>query len=291
MAPVLFGQAASEVNKLVDSVFAILLGEGTVTVLFYANRLIQLPLSMFGFATAAAILPAASSAASRQNTDEIRAALMFGLRQTFFLVFPSLLGLIVLGEPIIRVLFQGAHFGPDTVARTASALTLYAFGLLSFSWVKVAVAGFYAVQDTRTPVIAASVSMLLNILLNCALVSPLGYQGLALATSISFTVNFVWLYILLCNRFGTLWSAAFAGGLLRMAIAGLMMAAVTYAAYARLYHEFPGDALTEQLIVAGAPLIIGAAAYFGFCAALGVPELSLTLQMLRRGRSQRGKKT
>src|SRR5690606_12759315 len=150
-----------------------------------------------------------SRAGARNDGDVIRRTLMSGFRQSFFLVFPSMMGLVVLGEPIVRLLFERGDFTASDTAQTTTALASYAAGLLSFAWVKVAVSGFYAVQNTRTPVLVASVSMIMNVLLNFVLVGVLSYKGLALATSLSFTVNFVLLYVMLWDRHGALADAEF----------------------------------------------------------------------------------
>jgi len=282
LAPVLLGQAAGEVNKLVDNLFAASLANGSVTALFYANRLIQLPLAVFGIAIAAAILPTISRAAARTDLAEVRGTLMHGLRQCLFLISPALVGLVVLHRPIVALLFQRGAFGVDDATRTSAALLFYAGGLLFFAWVKVAVAGFYAVQDTKTPVIAASLSMGLNIALNFALVRPLGYRGLALATTISFAVNFLLLYALLCRRFGALWDRAFVSGLLRIALAALAAAVVAYLGLSFAQRLHPTDALAGRAIRVFIPLAGAGVSYALVCAALRVKELGLFIGILRR---------
>lgn len=281
LLPVLLGQSAGEINKLVDILFAASLEEGTVSALFYANRLVQLPLSIFGIATAVAILPSISRAAARGSNDAIRDTLMQGLRQSFFPVFPAMIGLMVMGRPVVRLLFEYQHFTPEDTTRTATALLFYAAGLLSFAWVKVAVSGFYGVQDTKTPVIIASGSMLLNILLNCVLVGPLGFRGLALATTISFTINFLFLYLFLCERFGRLWDAEFLGGLLRMAVAGIMMGVVAYGVYYNAVRLLPPDGVLTRAAVVFLPVAAAVIAYVTICWGLKVPELKNFLSVFR----------
>ncbi len=275
MGPVVIGQAAGEVNKLVDTMFAASLGRGTVTALFYANRLVQLPLSIFGIATSVAILPTLSRAAAREDYTEIRATLMHGFRQTSFLVLPSMLGLMVVAGPLVRLLF---HFPASQDTMTATALRLYALGLVGFAGVKVSVAGFYAVHNTRTPVIVASVSMLLNILLNAALVRPLAYQGLAIATTIAFTVNFALLYVLLCVRFGPVWNRDFLFGMGRIVLAALMMAAAAYGTAVRCLRTFDGNAL----ITVTATIAVAVAVYVMMSTVLGLPEFRETVSAFRR---------
>jgi len=283
LGPVILGQATGEVNKMVDNVFAYSLPEGTVTALFYANRLVQLPLSIFGIAVSVAILPTIARAGARGDHGEIRDMLMHGLRQTFFLVAPAMVGLILLRAPLIRLLFERGNFDAESTQRAATALLFYGLGLLSFSWVRVSVQGFYAIQDTKTPVIIASCSMLLNIVLNCLLVGPLGFRGLALSTSISFTLNFVCLYGLLGRRFGALWDAAFLGGLARMAVATAGMGVVTYATALAAEHYGGGMTAWGRGASALLPIVAAVVAYAALCRLLKVPELRQYLEAFRRG--------
>lgn len=282
LLPVLFGQAAGEVNKLVDVLFAASMEVGTVKALSYANRLVQLPLSVFGIAVSVAILPLISRSAARGDMQETRATLMKGLRQTFFLIFPAMLGLIVLRKPIVIALFQGGQFSAQDAERTTAALAIYGAGLLSFAWVKVAVSGFYARQNTRTPVIIASMSMVLNILLNFLLVGPLGLRGLALATSISFTVNFLLLYLRLCEYYGRLWDEAFLNALLRMTLAAIVMSALAYGVYFRTAAYFSHDTIASRAASVALPILVAVSSYVGLSHAFHVTELSEFLSILRK---------
>ncbi len=284
MLPVVFGQAAGEINRLVDILFAASLPEeGTVRALFLSNRLVQLPLSIFGVATSIAILPTMSRFAAREDYAQIRETLLMGLRQSFFLILPAMLGLMIMGEPIIQLLFERGEFAAEDTVRTHAVLVIYAAGLLSFAWVKVCVTGFYAIKNTRTPVIIASASMLLNILLNFALIGPLGYKGLALATTISFTINAFFLYLFLCQKFGKMYDAEFLQSLLRIAIAALLMAAVTYGVYLNSVKILPGDTFIPRLVHVLAPVAAAVASYAGLCAALRVPELRGFASIFRKG--------
>lgn len=282
LIPVLFGQAAGEVNKLVDTLFAASLGEGTVTALYFANRLVQLPLSLFGIATAVAILPSISLAGARGDHKAIRTTLMGAFRQAFYLACPAMLGLMVLGKPLIGLL-QYKNFSPETAQKTVAALSFYAVGILAFSGVKIAVSGFYAVKDTKTPVLVASASMVLNIILNLLLVKPMGYKGLALATTISFTVNFAALYYILCDRFGKLWDSDFLFSLFRMASTAFLMIIIAYGVSIKLHQVFTTDTLAIRLTHALVPVAVAVVSYFGLSAALRIPEFQ-TLAGAFRGR-------
>jgi len=282
LTPVILGQATGEVNKLVDNFFAYSLEEGTVSALFYANRLVQLPLSIFGVAVAVSILPSISHAAARRDDAEIRDTLVHGLRQSFFLIAPAMTGMLLLARPIVRLLFERGHFDPRMTELTTASLIFYGLGLLSFAWVKVSVQGFYAVQNTKTPVIVASASMFLNILLNCALVGPMGYRGLALATSISFTVNFILLYVLLGNRFGPLWDAEMGVSMLRVLVATAIMGAVSYGIWWRADYALGGHTVMTQSIALALAIGTAAAVYATLCKVLRIDEFDHLLSALRR---------
>lgn len=285
LVPVIFGQAAGQVNRVVDTLFAASLPtEGTVRSLFLANRLVQLPLSIFGVATSVAILPSLSRSGARKAHEEVRETLLFGLRQSAFLIVPALAGLMLMAYPIVQVLFERGQFGAEGTRMTATALTIYAAGLLSFAWVKVCVTGFYAVQNTRTPVVIATASMLFNILLNFALVGPLGYRGLALATTISYTVNALFLYLFLWLRFGPLYDGPFVSALIRIAAATLAMVVVTYVAYVNLVSVMGTATLAARILTAAAAILLAVATYLGACRAMRLEELDGFLNMFRRGR-------
>ncbi|MBM3289852.1 MAG: polysaccharide biosynthesis protein, partial [Candidatus Hydrogenedentes bacterium] len=241
------------------------------------------PLTIFGFATAAAVLPAATRAAARNDIPEMRNVIVQGLRQSFFMILPSMIGLIVIGKPIVKLLFFWGHTRNDTdIDNIAIATAIYAAGLLSFAWVKVTVSGFFAVKDTRSPVIISSASMVLNMLLCAVWVKPYGYQGLAWATTISYTVNFAALYALLCARHGNLWDAVFATALVRMSAATAGMAAVGYAAYLGVIRALPGDHVAALLTHALVPIAAAVVTYLALAWMFGVSELHSFAQLVQR---------
>ena len=280
LLPVIFGQAAGEVNKLVDSFFAYGLGVGVVSALFFANRLIQLPLSVFGMAVAVAILPTAAKSGAENDDGAIRDTILYGLRASTFLILPAMVGLMVLSQPLVSLLFQRFEFDATVATMCASALLLYAMGLPAFAWVKVGVNGFYAIKRPGIPVIIASISMVLNIILNFLLVGPLGYKGLALSTSIAFAVNFLLLYILLSKRFGLLMDKDAAASLAKTLLAALIMGAGVWGIAHYTAHLAPG--LPGQLLHIGLSVCGGALFYALAAHVLGIPEWQRLLQGLRR---------
>ncbi|NLO33050.1 MAG: murein biosynthesis integral membrane protein MurJ [Candidatus Hydrogenedentes bacterium] len=282
LLPVIIGQAAGEVNKLVDRFFAMSLGEDKVLALYISNRLVQLPLSIFGIAVAVSILPALSRAHGQGDEPKQQYLLRYGLRQSLFLCLPAAAVLLVLRRPIIQLLFQRGEFGADATALAAGALLYAAPGLVAFTWVKVMVQGFYARHDTRTPVIVATTAMLLNIVMNMALVRPMGYQGLALSTSISFTLNFLALFFLYGRGERRLWTASLLRAVASMAFGTAALALVAYLTLSVLTQYWQDPSWTLHLVIVGCAALAGALSYAAVCAVLRVPELGQLLRRFRR---------
>ncbi len=189
MVPAIFGMAVAEVNALVDTILASLLPEGSVSYLYYGNRITQFPLGVFGVAIGIAALPSMSNEVARGVTGKLTELLSHSLRLTLFIAIPSTVGLLVLAGPITNVLFERGAFTETARNGAVWALWFYAIGLFAFSGVKVIVSAFYSLQDTATPTKVAAWCMALNIALNLALMGPLQHGGLALATSIASMVN------------------------------------------------------------------------------------------------------
>ena len=176
------------------------MGAGGVAALYYANRLIQFPLAIFGVALAQAALPKMAKEFATNDIGQLKDTISFSLRIVSLVMLPASFGLAILGEPIIKILFQRGEFTTYSTAITSSALFFYSFGLYAYSGIKLLVTCFYSMHDTMTPVKTAFVAVILNIILNVVLMWPLKLGGLALATSISATFNFFILYLLLKKR-------------------------------------------------------------------------------------------
>ncbi|MBW2364500.1 MAG: murein biosynthesis integral membrane protein MurJ [Deltaproteobacteria bacterium] len=166
-----------------------LLAEGSVSYLYYADRLVQFPLGIFAIATATAALPTLAKQSSLLDIDGLRNTFTHALNLVFFIAIPSMTGLIVLREPIVALLFKRGAFDALATQKTATALMYYGFGLWAFSGVRIVVSAFYAMQDTKAPVRIAVISILANILLGLLLMMRLDHGGLALATSIASMLN------------------------------------------------------------------------------------------------------
>jgi putative peptidoglycan lipid II flippase len=231
LLPRMLGSCVYQVNLFIDTILASLsgiVGLGGVAALYYAGRIFQFPLAIFGVAIAQAILPTMSREALEMDSDKLKKTLSFSLRVINFIIVPASIGLIVLAVPITRTLFERGKFDHYSTLITANALVFYSVGLFSYSGIKVLVNCFYSLKDTLTPVKIAGLSLLLNVILNLALMFPLKIGGLALAASISGIFNFSALFYTLRKKIGGLDGRRILNSFLKVTIAGLAMAFVIY---------------------------------------------------------------
>ncbi|MBP8004951.1 MAG: murein biosynthesis integral membrane protein MurJ [Elusimicrobia bacterium] len=274
LLPAVWGLSVDQISAFIDTLCASFLMEGSVTALYNSNRLMQLPLALFGIAMSTAALPSLSASLARGDARETKETLNLSLRLVFFTVVPAMVGLIALGTPIVQILFEHGRFTPRATALTASALAGYALGLPAYAAVKVLASAFYAMKDTRTPVRVANISMGVNIAGNLMLMGPWGVGGLAFATAIASVVNAALLFWLLRRRLGLLGGRRLALSLARAAAASLFMG---LAAWAWTRWGFGPPALRVTVAVAG-----GAALYFALARLLRSEESVHLTGLFRR---------
>ncbi|MGB0910431.1 MAG: murein biosynthesis integral membrane protein MurJ [Nitrospirales bacterium] len=203
IVPTLLGLSVTQVNLTVSTILASHF-EGGPTYLFYGMRLIQFPLGIFGVALATAILPTLSSQAASGKIDDLRDTVNYGLRMILFIILPAMLGLMLLGEPIIHICFEHGAFTPEDTVGTAAALFAFSIGLWAFAGYRILATAFYSLQDTKTPAMAAVIGMCANVALALLFMEPLGYVGLALATACASILNASILITVLNRRLGGL---------------------------------------------------------------------------------------
>lgn len=189
MLPAIFGVSVTQINLLLDTLFASFLVTGSVSWLYYSDRLVEFPLGIFGIAVATVILPRLSKSHARDDAEDFSHSLDWGLRLVLMIGIPASLGLMLLAEPIISTLFQYDQFSGEDVVMAGKSLVAYAFGLCGFILVKVLVPGFTSRKEMQAPVRYGMYSIGVNILLNMALIFPLAHAGLALATSVGALFN------------------------------------------------------------------------------------------------------
>ncbi|EDN67146.1 MviN-like protein [Beggiatoa sp. PS] len=194
MIPALFGVSVSQINLLIDTLMASFLVTGSVSWLYYSDRLMEFPLAIFGLALATVMLPDLSKSVARGDMQNYNNTLDWALRWVFIIGVPSMIGLIVLAGPMLTTLFNYGEFSDHDVMMTTQSLIAYAAGLLGFVFIKVLASGFFARQDTRTPVKIAVIAMATNMVLNLIFIWHLAHAGLALATSLAALLNAGLLY-------------------------------------------------------------------------------------------------
>jgi len=201
MLPAIFGSSVTQINLLFDTLIASFLVTGSVSWLYYSDRLVEFPLGVFGIAVATVILPSLSREHARASPEAFSHTLDWALRMVLIIGVPATIGLIMLAGPLLITLFQYGEFGVHDVRMATMSLMAYTLGLLGFILVKVLAPGFYAQQNTHTPVRIGVIAMVANMVLNIIFVVPLSlmgfegpHAGLALATSVSAFINAVLLY-------------------------------------------------------------------------------------------------
>ncbi|PSW19049.1 murein biosynthesis integral membrane protein MurJ [Photobacterium sanctipauli] len=194
MIPALFGVSVSQINLLFDTFIASFLATGSISWLYYSDRLLEFPLGLFGIAIATVILPALSRKHVDQSPEQFSHTMDWGVRMVLLLGVPAMLGLMVLAKPMLMVLFMRGEFSPTDVEQASLSLLAYASGLLNFMMIKVLAPGYYARQDTKTPVRYGIIAMVTNMVFNAIFAYFYGYIGLAMATALSALVNAGLLY-------------------------------------------------------------------------------------------------
>jgi putative peptidoglycan lipid II flippase len=286
MLPTIFGSAIYQINQLVGTLLASLLREGSVSYLYYADRLVQFPLGVFAIAISTAVLPSLSREAADRDFLGLRGTLSHAIRLTMFITIPAMVGLIVLREPIVRLLFERGAFDSFTTIMTAQALLFYSLGLWAFAGLRVFVSAFYSLQDTVTPVKVAVVAMIANIVFSLLLMGPLKHGGLALALSLASTMQLLILILLLRRRIGGIEGKAVASSMAKSFLSSLIMAICIYWLAFKIFPPmFTGTVVSlafGMFLVVGAGILI----YLISARLLGSNELTSVMGVARRTRSK-----
>jgi putative peptidoglycan lipid II flippase len=281
MLPAIFGSAVYQINIFISTLLASFLPEGSVSFLYYADRVVELPLGVFAIAIGTAALPSFSEQVSKGNFGELKKTLSFSLRLMLFITIPASIALIVLREPIVSVLFQRGEFDHRSTILTAQALLCYTVGLWAFSTVRVVVAAFYALQDTKTPVRIAIIALIVNTALSAALMFPLKHNGLALATSIASAVNVTILFILLSRRIGWFLDRTFYHSILKVFLSSIVMAVIIVLADRFFAWDLSGS-FRERLIALSVAIAVGMAAFIASSYLVKSSELMSLLAAAKR---------
>lgn len=282
--PALIGLSISQINLVVNQNIASGLNEGSITALRYANRLFQLPLGIFAMAISTAFFPSMTRQASVADYKSFKATFSLGLRSILFITIPSGVGLIVLSEPIVRLLFKSGNFTESDVAATAYALAFYSLGLFAHSAIQVITRGYYSVKDTRTPVIIGAIAVAINVILNLIFVrySNLALGGIAFSFALSGIVNMFLLLYILNKRLDGIDTGRILMTFGKSLLASAVMGISAYYSNVYLSSVFGIGSKLDQLISTGGSIIIGIIVFAVMAFVLKIDELNVVLDIVKR---------
>lgn len=288
MGPAVIAASAVQMNVLINSGFAARLGDGPVSWLNIAFRLMQLPLGIFGVAVATVTLPLISRSAAVGNMVEFRGALAHAMRLVMLLTIPSAIGLIILAEPIISLIYEHGRFTASSTNQTALALQCYAVGLVAYSAVKVLAPAFYALDKRNLPMFVSLGSIVLNVCLNYVFTFylNLGHRGLALSTSIVAFSNFLILYAMMRRYTGRLETGAMIKTLAKLLVASALLAGICLLAQHFIFSVEGGVSMWRKLFGLTLTIGVGGSIFFGAAYAFHVAEVR-DVVLLVRGRLRR----
>lgn len=280
MGPVVAGLSVTQVNLFVNTILASFLAAGSVSFLYYGMRLVHFPLGILGIAISTAILPSFSALAAKNDVKGLTDTLRFGLRFVLFITIPAMVGLIFLRVPLVNLLLQRGEFDFSATEGTAGAILYYSVGLWSYASVRVVTQAFYSLQDTRTPMRAAGISVTASIVLSLLLMPFLQHRGLALSTSLGSMTNLSFLLYRFNqkNNIGLkdVWEAV-----LRSILAAIPIAAAGIWVTQFFPWNVPGDSLLKSAVIS-LTIIISTSLYFLIHRLMKSPEFFFLLTQIRK---------
>jgi putative peptidoglycan lipid II flippase len=281
MVPAVAGLAALQTNVFINNFFASSLPEGSLSWLNYAFRLFMLPVGVFGVAVSIASHPVMARQAATGSFAGLKESYVSTLTIAFCLTVPAAVGLIILAEPIIRLIFQYGRFNALSTAMTSQALIYYAIGLASYAAVKVTVPVFYNINNTRTPVVGSFLAVLINVSVVLVLIEHLQHRALALSISCAMTGNFLFLFIVLYRKLAGLPLKYLATGCLKVLLAALAMGGWLLAADHFFRVRTASGSIIADMFTLTLGIVSGAAVYGVVLYQLGLPELQLIVDRMK----------
>ncbi len=280
MAPLLLGTAIYQINTFMTTVLASFLPDGSISYLYYSDRLNEMVLGVFIVSIGNVILPAMSKVSAVNDMSRLRDLYGGSMGAALFLAIPAATALMTAGVPIVSVLFMRDRFTPFHAVMTEKALFYASMGIVSIAILRITMPAFYSLKDTRTPVITSAVSFILNISLGLVLMrTGLKHAGLSLANTIAVTVQVVLLLMVLRKKIGGLDLGGVLVSSLKICAASLFMGWVLYGL--SLQVDWLHDGIARRVILLGIMIGVGGGAYFAACALLGVPEIAFIANKLR----------
>ncbi len=286
MLPAVFGSAVYQFNQFIGTLLASFLKEGSVSWLYYADRLVQFPLGIFAIAIATAALPTLSADAARKDHAQFQKTLGHGLCLVFFIALPAMAGLLILGKPIVELLFERGAFNAESSAMTTDALVCYAVGLWAFSGMRVLIAAFYALQDTKTPVKVAIISLGVNVIASLVLMGPMKHAGLALALSVASAVQFGLLAFFLWKKGLFIHAATILKSISKSVAATLVMGSLVFCCRTQWFYTTATQPLREKILSLSTLVFMGIVVYFLMARVLGCREIKAVFAMLGANRTK-----
>ena len=281
IGPVLIGVAVNQVNAMVDRTLASTLVEGSISALNYANKLNGFVMAMFITSVAAVIYPMLSKLSSEDNKEKFTSSVVQSINSIILLVVPISIGAIVLAAPIVKLLFQRGEFDARATSMTAIVLIMYSIGMVAFGLRDILGKVFYALQDTKTPMINGAMAMIMNIVLNIILVKYLELAGLALATSISAIVCIFLLFVSLKKKIGYFGQDKIIKTTIKSILSAVAMGVITYFAY-NMVSNLLGVGFIKEAISLAVSVGVGAITYGIFIVILKVDEINIITDMINK---------
>lgn len=284
MVPALIGLSINRINLLVNTNVASVLDTGSITALRYAQRIMMLPVGIFGAGILTTIFPVMNSQIAKNKIEEYKDTLCIGLKTLFFITVPCVMGLIVLNLPIVRLLFRTGQFTEADARVTAIALSYYSIGALGNSAVPIIIRAFYSIQDTKTPLYVGLIIAAFNTVLNIVFVkfSNLAVGGIALTSALASCLEMVILYILLSKKMNGLRTRELSISFIKSSISAFAMGGATYMASKFIESKIGFATKSVQLVNVATSILIAIVVYFAFAYILRMPELDYVTGIIKK---------
>ena len=281
-APVLFGIAVTQLNLVVNRTFALSQGDGILSNIVYAQRIMQLPINIFAYAIAMSIFPTMVEHFTKDNMDEYKKDLSLGIRNVTFIILPCAVGIISVRVPLVRAVYLQGNFEPENVPILATLLALYCIGMIGYSVRQVVLQGFYAVKETKTPVTINIFILCLNMLLTVTFVKFWGANGIAIAYSVAGLVSVATQTYFLRRKVGPIRGNEIRDSILKCLVSCVVMFIVVTAAIIIFEHSISVETKLNQFIELIAMIAIGGITYLMMALILKMEELTSILAIMKK---------
>jgi len=280
--PVILGLSLPQIDVIINRTFATCVSTLAPAALNYANRLMQVPLGVFAQAAGTAILPALSAYAARNAIDELRASVSFGLRAILALNIPATFFMVIMADPIVRTVYMSGKFTAARVGATEVALVFYSLGLFGWAGQAILARGFFAMQDTITPVVLGTVATVIFIPMSYVLMIIMGHGGLALATSIAATLHMFALAWFLRGRLHGLEGGKIMVGVVKVMTASVVMGVICYAIRFGMAEVVNVEARKGAALTVIAAMVASTIVYLGLVKAMKLEEAAYIWDVVKK---------